>query len=127
MTFYDGDSFFTLSLAGRIGLVALSCLLSSLTIWISWRLGRSRRIATRVLIALAALYIFAWISPQIYYGYYLMIFDGLPLQIVIQTPPSPPEAALLLTFQADATLSDHGKGVLGWLLIATCLVRTNRT
>ncbi len=126
MTFYDGDSFFTLSLAGRIGLVALSGLLSAVTIWIAWRLGRKRRAATRIFIALAALYLFTWLSPQIYYAYYLMIFDSLPLQIVIHSPPSPSDVALLLTFQADATLSDHSKGALGWLLIAVSLIPGRR-
>lgn len=127
MTHYDGDSFFTLSLMGQVGLAALSALLTALTIWLSWRIGRRRRLVTRILNALAGLYLFTWLSPQIYYGYYLMIFDGLPLQIVIQTPPSPSGVALLLTFQANASLSDHGKGLLGWLLIAACLFRVGRT
>lgn len=123
MDLYDGDSFLTLSLAGRIGLIALSALLSAITIWASWRIGRGRRFATRILTALAMLYLFTWLSPQVYYGYYLMIFDGLPLQIVIHAPPSPADVAGLLTFQANATLSDHSKGALGWLLIAASLFR----
>ena len=115
MTHYDGDSFFRLSV---IGLITLSVFLTALTIWLSWWIGRRRRLVTRILIALAALYLFTWLSPQIYYGYYLMIFDGLPLQIVTGAPPSPTSVAQLLTFQSNATLSDHGKGALGWLLIA---------
>lgn len=130
MTVYDGDSFFTLSLMGRVGLIALSALLTAVTIWLSWRLagriGRRRRLVTRVLIALAALYLFTWLSPQIYYGYYLMIFDGLPLQVVVGPPPSPATVAQHLTFQSNATLSDHGKGALGWLLIAASLIPARR-
>ncbi len=127
MTLYDGDSFFTLGFAGRAGLIALSVFLSVVTIRASRRIGRRRRIITRILIALAALYLFTWLSPQIYYAYYLMIFDGLPLQIVIQPPPSPGDVARLLTFQLNATLSDHGKGALGWLLIAASLIPPHLT
>ena len=123
MTHYDGDSFFRLSV---IGLITLSVFLTALTIWLSWWIGRRRRLVTRILIALAALYLFTWLSPQIYYGYYLMIFDGLPLQIVTGPPPSPTSVAQLLTFQSNATLSDHGKGALGWLLIAASLIPARR-
>lgn len=126
MTVYDGDSFFTLSLAGQAGLIVLSTFLSACAIWAGWRISQDRRIFTRILIALAALYLFAWLSPQIYYGYYLIIFDGLPLQIVVQSPPPPGEVARLLSFQANSTLSDHSKGALGWLLILACLFRVNR-
>lgn len=123
MTHYDGDSFFRLSV---IGLITLFVFLTALTIWLSWWIGRRRRLVTRILIALAALYLFTQLSPQIYYGYYLMIFDGLPLQIVTGAPPSPTSVAQLLTFQSNATLSDHGKGALGWLLIAASLIPARR-
>jgi len=126
MTVYDGDSFFTLNLAGQAGLIVLSAFLSACAIWAAWRIGQDRSIFTRILIALAAFYLFTWLSPQIYYGYYLIIFDGLPLQIVIQSPPSPDEVARLLSFQAKASLSDHSKGALGWLLILACLFRADR-
>ncbi len=122
MALYDGDSFFTLTLAGRIGLLALSALLSVALIWASWRVGRSQRRFTRILIALALFYGFVWLSPQIYYSYYLMVFDGLPLQLVVGAPPGPDEAVRLLALQGASNLSDHGKAMLGWVMIVVAMV-----
>ncbi|MEM8658818.1 MAG: hypothetical protein AAGF22_12060, partial [Pseudomonadota bacterium] len=55
-------------------------------------------------------------SPQIYYEYYRLVLDGLPAQWVIRLP-DPAWLLRLVTFQDRATLSDHGKGLLFWLLV----------
>lgn len=114
---YAEDSFHTLSLASQIGLVVLSLLLAGLLIFASWRLALRRRLAARIAFAVLLLFLFVWLSPQVYYLYYLALFDGLPWQIVIKLPPSPVELLGFLTFQGDATLSAHGKGLLGWCMI----------
>lgn len=114
---YDGDSFHTLSLAGRAGLLLLSLTLTMITALAARRIMRGRRLPLRMLIAFAVLTAFIWLSPQVYYAYYLTLFDGLPLQSVISSPPSPIEIAKILTFQDRPTLSAHGIALLGWLLI----------
>ena len=111
---YNEDSFFTLSVGGQIGLAILSLVLSAGLIWLVWRLGRRSRWITRILIGLGGYMIFAWASPQIYYSYYLMIFDGLPLQWVIRWPPEMAEAIREITFTARDSLASHGRGILGW-------------
>lgn len=82
-----------------------------------------RPVWQRLLAALALFWLFVWLSPQIYYGYYLLIFDGLPIQSVIKLPPGPGHMVRLLTFTEEASLSRHGQGLLGWLLIASALWR----
>lgn len=121
VAFYPDDSFFTLSLAGQVGLALLSCLLAVGTVLLVWRVSRRGVPVLRLLMGLAVFWVFVWLSPQVYYGYYLLIFDGLPLQWVVQNPPSLVHVAELLGFAAQEDLSHHGQGVLGWLCIGTAL------
>jgi vacuolar-type H+-ATPase subunit I/STV1 len=116
---YDGDSFFTLSTAGQIGLAALSVALFAGALAVVWRWPR-------IWMALLVFWLFLWLSPQVYYLYYQMIFDDLPWQIVVKTPPGPGKIAQLLFFFDRPTLSAHSKGVLGWALIAMAVVRESR-
>lgn len=120
---YAEDSFFTLGLGGRIGLVFVSALLAAgcvwFVIWFVHGLGRP----VRCLIALAVFYLFVWLSPQFYYMYYLLIFDGLPLQWVIQSPPSWRKIIGLVSFTDRSTLTAHGQGVLWWVLVLVALLR----
>ena len=113
---YEGDSFFTLGLAGRAGLVTLTCALTLLCVWairaMRWPWG---------LVGVVPLFAaFVWLSPQVYYLYYQMIFDGLPWQIVVQAFDAGQVLDLIL-FRERATLSDHGKGVLFWLMAGTAI------
>lgn len=114
---YPDDSFFTLSVGGQIGLVALSTSLAVFTLFLFWRIARGRHLAVRLGLAFAYFFLFVWLSPQVYYFYYLTLFDGLPFQSVVKAPPGPITLLDLLTFQDRATLSAHSKGILGWMLI----------
>ncbi len=114
---YEGDSFHTLSAIGQAGLLLLTTLLSAVAILIIWRIGRARPWPTRLAITLVAFWLFVWLSPQAYYAYYWFLFDGLPVQLVIKSPPSPLRVLRLAFFQEETTLSAHGKGVLFWLLV----------
>lgn len=120
---YAEDSFFTLGMGGRIGLVFVSVLLSVGSIWFVFWFVHGLGRFVRVLLALAVFYLFVWISPQIYYMYYLVIIDGLPLQWVIQSPPSWQKIIRLMTFTDRATLTEHGQGLLWWGLALVALLR----
>ena len=122
---YDGDSFFTLSLWGRIGLVVLSMALGLIWVWLAYLLRRAPRIRA-LLGALALLWCFASFSPQIYYTYYRFLFDDLPQQWVVQAA-APSFLWSSLTFSGRATLSAHSFGLLGWTMlgIATLWPRRN--
>ncbi len=118
---YPRDSFFTLSLAGQVGLVLVSVMLAAGTVFLAWRLSRARSLILRAFVGVVLFGAFVWISPQAYYGYYLLIFDGLTPQWVVQDPPSPLFLVKLLGFSAKSDLSHHGQGLLGWLCLGAAL------
>jgi len=114
---YAQDSFFDLTLVGRIGLVAITCLLAVLATWLAWKFLRNRSPVTRVLGALCLFWFFVWASPQVYYMYYRFLIEDLPLQWVILRPVGLGKVAELMLFQENQSLSAHGRGVLGWLMV----------
>lgn len=114
---YENDSFLTLSIAERIGLVCVTLVLSAVLIWLFWLTIKRLNIWIRPMLALVFLYVFIWLSPQIYYLYYLVIFDFLDFKNVIHPPFNPLTLLNLLMFTESGKLADHGKGVLGWILI----------
>lgn len=118
---YDGDSFFTLSAFGQFGLAVLSIALSVVAIWLMTRL--TLHWALRVIAAGFGFWLFVWLTPQIYYLYYLAIIDGLPVQWIIQRAPSPFSILDLLIFRGDNSLSAHSQGLLGWAMIAAAAIR----
>ncbi|MEM7742078.1 MAG: hypothetical protein AAF409_00090 [Pseudomonadota bacterium] len=118
---YDGDTFFHLSLIGRIGLVALSGAMATLVLWAAWRLGHQAHWPTRLLVALGAFVLFEWLAPQIHYLWYRQVIEGLPLQWVISWP-RPVAAAEVLLLQSGTSLSAHGRAMLGWGLIAVLVI-----
>lgn len=124
---YENDSFLTLSVAERIGLVCVTLLLSAALIWLFWVAIKRVNIWIRPLLALVFLYVFIWLSPQIYYLYYLVIFDFLDLKNVIHPPFNPLTLFNLLTFTESGKLADHGKGVLGWILIVLSFLHLRKT
>ena len=118
---YDGDSFYTLTMAGRIGLVCLSMAMATATIWLFLKTSRNFPRPVKIPIAIAFLWLFVWLSPQIYYFYYMLIFDFLEFKIIPGLPPGPIEIFRLLTFSDDFNFSKHGKGILGWAMILMAL------
>jgi len=115
---YESDSLFTLSGPQIAGVLAVSALLATaLAAALGLLFRRLRSTAARIALAVLALWLFVWLSPQAYYTYYRAVIPGLPAQWVIGVPPGPERIARLLAFSARATLSDHGKGLLGWGLL----------
>lgn len=116
-TVYASDSFFTLGLPGQVGLAILSTVLAFGTVWLAWRFSRRLRWVTRALLGLGVYMVFAWASPQVFYTYYVMIFDGLPIQWVVKWPPEVAKAVAEFTFTGRVSLAAHGRGILGWLCV----------
>lgn len=132
---YGGDSFLTLSPAARAGLAALSLALALCLIALATAksLALYRRFGAPGPVPLLGLglldlaanlllfHAFVWLSPQIYYLYYLAVFDGLAWQWVIK--PAPPPSALLglLALPAEAALAQQGLGLLGRALLLAAL------
>lgn len=113
---YGEDSFFTLSVGERFGLVLLSLAIWAALLSVVWRWGG-------LVLAVGLFWAFVWLSPQVYYVYYLAIFDRLPLQAVVGWPPGPTNLIRLMTFSDRATLSHYGQDGVGWSLIALALLR----
>lgn len=122
---YEGDSFYTLSAIGQVGLVLLSATLTAILLWFVVMV-RWLRLPLRLGLAALLFFGFVWLSPQVYYTYYMALFEGLPWQVVIKDKPSAQALWKLLTFQGKATLSAHSQGVVGWVLIAIAVFRTGK-
>ena len=120
---YEGDTFFHLTTQGRIGLIVLSIALSALMVWSYWKISSRFTLVVKLLLAFLFLWAFVWLSPQVYYQYYLLLIEGLPAQIVIQKPPSPATVLELASFTAQTSLSNHGKGILFWTLTLAGLIQ----
>lgn len=121
MSFYGDDSFFALTLYGRIGLVILSTFLFVLMIILVRLVVTGWPLVVRLMLVLILLWLFMWLSPQIYYTYYGFLFDGLPRQWVIGEPPSLGMPLRVMTFTGPADLSHHSQGALGILMLFAAL------
>ena len=120
---YHEDSLFTLSQGQILGLLILSVVLcvgmTALSYWSTRRLPLWGRAG----FAIGLIYLFLWLSPQIYYTYYRAVIPGLPAQWVIRTAPGLSETLGTLTFSYRATLADHGRGVLCWAILIAAVLR----
>ena len=119
---YEGDSFFSLTLAGQVGLISVSAGLALLTIWAFVTCARHLPLVARLLLALCLFWLFVWLSPQVYYLYFMVLTGALPLQVVVHLPPRPDTIVKLLGFAGNASLALHAQGLFGWLLIAVSLI-----
>ena len=121
---YAQDSFFDLSVWERAVVLCISATLFLLALFAARGLRRGQSVWIRVLGALSIFWVFVWVSPQVYYQYYWLIVPDLPVQWVIWPPPDPQKALSLLFFQGPHNLSAHGKGLLGWALIAAPFLKS---
>ena len=118
---YNNDTFFHLTFTGQTGLAFLSVVLGILVVWLFHKISSRFGLPVKVLTAFVLLWGFVWLSPQLYYTYYLFLFDGLPVQNVIHPPPMPHELLPIIMFTGERTLSDHSKGTLFWIMIGISL------
>lgn len=114
---YEADTFFNLSILARVGLAALSITLFGLTLAAFYLVAKRMSLASRLVTAMVFLWVFIWLSPQIYYIYYMLLFDGLQLQNVIHPPPNAQEIFAIMTFSDKVIISAHAKAILGWAMI----------
>lgn len=121
---YGGDPFFMLTPWGRVGLVVVSAMLAGLLLLAVIGLSRGRAWPLRLGIAALSFFAFVWLSPQVYYLYFMALFDGLPWQIVVKPPPAPRDLLSLLAFGQRGTLANHGAALLGWTLGIAALLRS---
>ncbi len=116
------DSLFTLGILEAAGLLAVTGALVLGVLALARRFCRGR-LGRRLAWAVGLFWLFLWLSPQVYYAYYQLIFEGLPVQIVIGWPPGAETVLRRLAFAGPATLAAHGQGVLGWVLVVAAVRR----
>ena len=114
---YQDDPFYTLGLAERFGLLTLSAVLTVAVVICAALFMRGQRGSVRLAIAALAFTLFVWSSPQVYYGYYRLILDGLPQQWVVGPPPDLSTLTGLITFTGPPTIAAHSLGALFWGLV----------
>jgi hypothetical protein len=120
---YATDSIHTLTTTQQIGLGFISLALLCVMVFLSLKLIKNKHVLVRIIIAIGLFYLFIWLSPQLYYAYYLLIFMDLPIQLVIKAPPGIGPLVKILTLQNSATLSNHSLTFLGWALISLALMK----
>ncbi|MEM6355097.1 MAG: hypothetical protein AAF844_05360 [Pseudomonadota bacterium] len=112
---YANDSFFTLSPMAAFGLAVLSTALAAALLGAVRAVSKTRSVFNPPVVgALALWWVFLWLSPQLYYTYYMAVFPALPVQSVIRWPPGPLTLLELLSLTGPATLAAHAQGALGW-------------
>ncbi len=114
---YSEDSFYTLSTYGRLAVVAVSLGMFAALLVLGYVLAKARKGVVCIAIGMFLFWIFVWLSPQVYYTLYQFLFEGLPRQWVVGSPPMADELARLIIFSDRQTLSAHGQGVLFWALM----------
>ncbi len=120
---YADDSLFTLGLVEAAGLLVVTALLVLGMLALARRLYRGGGMGRRLVAAAGLFWVFLWLSPQVYYAYYQLILEGLPVQIVIGWPPGAETVLRRLVFAGPAPLAAHGQGVLGWVLVVGAVRR----
>jgi len=118
---YEGDSFFTLTIIERTGLVLLSSILVVTLVLAFLKITTQFKLIVKLAFSVIFLWLFVWLSPQAYYFYYIFLFDTLEFQNVIKLPPTPKDIFSLLSFSDRTNLSNHSKGILGWVMILISL------
>ena len=119
---YAEDSFFTLTPLQGAGLLVLTGSLSISMLWCVRRVTKHMKTLGRLLVPICVFVLFVWLSPQIYYAYYLSIFEGLPVQVVIGRFPDFEDTLRYASFTGPANLSAHGQGLLFWMMLVVCLI-----
>jgi len=119
---YVNDSFSTLTTIQQVGLLLVSVVLLGLTLWGAHYAMKDKNLGLRLVIAALIFFCFLWLSPQIYYAYYQILWPDLPWQMIIKDPPSLSYMFELVTFSGRSTTSWHARGVVGVSLLILAIV-----
>lgn len=125
---YPTDSFWTLSLIGRTGVIAISAIGITLIFYgLAWKTAILLRLKSQVSATAWVIFDLAagWlvfgviysVSPQIFYTFYRMIFDYLPNQWVIDTALDTEKLHMIAQLSASGNMSDHMAGVALWAIL----------
>lgn len=122
-TGYDGDSFATLTTAGKAGVILIST--AGLAAIYALCGAKSERILrdqpTRpalavldVIVSIGIFGLFYAISPQVFYTFYQFLFPELPDQTVLRWPLALEQFRTAIAMSPSGSLHNHLAGI-GWL------------
>lgn len=123
-TGYAGDSFWTLDAKGRAGVMVIAAVGLSLVFWAIT--AKTKAWAPHFGTAFLPVDIgLGWIifavafavSPQVFYIFYQLHFDGLPQQWVISGPKSVARLAEAIDLRNAGQISDDLAGVVFWAIV----------
>lgn len=127
---YGEDSFWTLALRDRFAVAGLAAALMLLGGWVAFRVactmatrcdGLRLRVAMltgNISITLACYFGLWFVSPQIFYSYYRLIFENLPQQWVIGSSAQLDRFVVALLFEGNISLADSAAGLYFWMLLS---------
>lgn len=124
---YPNDSFWTLSTAGRIGVLSISAIgISFVFVCLAWKTRLILRIKSQASGTAWALCDTAFgllffgvvhtVSPQVFYSFYHLIFDALPNQWVINNLFDTTRLQAIATLAPTGNLADHLAGIVLWAI-----------
>jgi lysylphosphatidylglycerol synthetase-like protein (DUF2156 family) len=120
---YGEDGLFTLTTHRQAGLALLSVILSVFMIVVTRAFTRGWPWIVRLMLTLVLMWVFMWLSPQVYYSYQSLLSEDLPARWVIGMPPPLGKTLRVVTFTGPADLTHHGQGALGLLMLFAGLSR----
>lgn len=129
---WPGDSFHTLFVHERVIVAALATALALIYLRLVDRLARLvlKRVAARALAAplavtaAVAIFIVGFaLSPQVFYAYYRLVFEGLPAQWVINPGLTLERLRNALVFPSDGALADQAAALLFWTGVGLAVAR----
>ena len=120
---YGKDGFFALTPHRQVGLALLSVVLCVLMVGLTRTFTRGWPWVVRLMLTLVLLWVFIWLSPQVYYSLQSLLSDDVPARWVIGMPPPLGKTLRVITFTGPADLTHHGQGALGLLMLFSGLSR----
>ena len=122
---YPNDSFWTLTAAGRLGVIAIASsglIATFLFIAAKTNLVKQLPISRFIIVPCdlifgAVVYILVdTVSPQVFYAFYQTIFPDLPRQIVVTGLPDWEDFRRLISFDEDPSMAGHLRAVGFWAI-----------
>ena len=121
---YPNDSFWTLQTGGRAGVIAITVVgLATIFLLIALKSRLFQRWPSVISLPVdmaCGLLLFSLVfslSPQVYYTLYQFIFDGLPSQVVVDSPFNFERVANVARLLPSGAVADHIAGLAFWAVL----------
>jgi hypothetical protein len=125
---YPQDSYWTLGWAGRAGVLAISAIGIAVffagiavktRVILRWKRQATTTAWALIDIAIGLLMfgVLFSISPQVFYSFYLLIFQGLPQQWVIDGLLDTDRLKMIAKMDPLGSLADHLAGITLWAVV----------